>query len=46
MYAGAPVPQPGGLQPRGEVRQPDGGHPAEAAGGEAPIQPGLLRHPQ
>ena len=46
VFAGAPVPQPGGLQPCGEVRQPDGGHPAEAACREAPVQPGLLRHPQ
>lgn len=46
VFAGAAVSQPGGVQSRGEVRQPDGGHPAAAAGGEAPVQPGLLGHPQ
>lgn len=46
VFAGAPVPQPGGLQSCGEVRQPDGGHPAEVTGGETPVQPGVLRHPQ
>lgn len=46
VSAGDPVPQPGGVQPCGEVRQPHGGHPAEAAGREAPVQPGVVRHPQ
>lgn len=40
--AGASVSQPGGLQPRGEVRQPNGGHTTEAASRETPVQPGLV----
>lgn len=46
VFAGDPIPQPGGLQPCREVRQQDGGHPAEAASGEAPVQPRVVRHPQ
>lgn len=46
VFAGAAVSQPGALQSCGEVRQPDGAHPAASAGREAPVQPGLLRDPQ